>query len=65
MNLTTNTWNVVAVADFNQDGHPDVIFQNPTNGAAQELFYTGTKGVTRSGSSVIGISNPWHIAGPH
>ena len=65
VNLTANSWNVVAIADFNQDGHPDVVFESPTNGAAQVFYYTGTKGTTPSGSAVLSAPNPWFIAGPH
>jgi len=65
INLTANSWHVVAIADFNQDGHPDVVFQNPANGAAQIFFYTGAMGTTLSGYAVISSGNPWYIAGPH
>ena len=65
LNLTANAWHVVAIADFNQDGHPDVVFESPTNGAAQVFFYTGTKGTTFTGSAVLSGPNPWYIAGPH
>jgi hypothetical protein len=65
LNLTANPWHVMAIADFNQDGHPDVVFQDPANGAAQVFFYTGANGTTLSGSAVISPGNPWYIAGPH
>ena len=65
VDLTANPWHVVAVADFNQDGHPDVVFQDPANGAAQVFFYTGAQGTTYSGYAVISDGNPWSIAGPH
>ncbi|HTT61753.1 MAG TPA: VCBS repeat-containing protein, partial [Bryobacteraceae bacterium] len=63
-NLTSNSWHVVAIADFNQDGHPDVVFQSPTNGAAQVFYYTGAQGTTYSGSAVLSSGNTWYIAGP-
>ena len=63
-NLTANSWRVVAIADFNQDGHPDVVFQSPANGAAQVFYYTGAQGTTYSGSAVLSSANPWYIAGP-
>jgi hypothetical protein len=56
---------VVAIADFNQDGHPDVVFQSPANGAAQAFFYNGTQGTNFLGTGVISNGNPWYIAGPH
>ena len=55
---------VVAVADFNGDGHPDVVFQNAA-GAATVYFYTGAGGATPNGTSVLSTGNPWSIAGPH
>src|SRR5450755_2179406 len=64
-NLTANQWHVVAIADFNQDGHPDVVFQSPANGAAQAFFYNGTQGTNFLGTGVISNGNPWYIAGPH
>lgn len=63
VNLTANQWHVVAIADFNQDGHPDVVFQG-SNGAAQVFFYTGSQGTTPAGSAVLSGANPWYIAGP-
>jgi YVTN family beta-propeller protein len=59
------TTKVVAVADFNQDGHPDVVFENSTTGAATVYFYTGSQGITPNGTSVLSTGNPWRIAGPH
>jgi len=66
LNLTgAMSTKVVAIADFNNDGHPDVIFQNPSTGAATVYFYTGTNGTTANGTSVLSTGNPWYIAGPH
>ena len=66
VNLTgAMTTKVVAVADFNGDGHPDVIFQDPETGAATVYFYTGAEGTTPNGTSVLSTGNPWYIAGPH
>jgi hypothetical protein len=66
VNLTgAMTTKVVAIADFNNDGHPDVIFQNPTTGAATVYFYTGANGTTPNGTAVLSTGNPWYIAGPH
>ena len=66
LNLTgPMTTKVVAIADFNQDGHPDVVFQNPTTGAAAVYYYDGVEGITPNGNAVLSTGNPWYIAGPH
>ena len=64
-NLGANSWHVVAVADFNQDGHPDLVFESPSTNAAQVFFYTGAQGTTPAGNAVLSGPNPWYIAGPH
>jgi hypothetical protein len=56
---------VVAIADFNLDGHPDVVFQDPATGAATVSYYTGAQGTTPNGTAVLSTGNPWYIAGPH
>jgi hypothetical protein len=63
--LTASSWHVVAIADFNRDGHPDVVFQSPASGAAQIFFYTGAQGTTFLSAAVLSDGNPWFIAGPH
>lgn len=66
VNLTgPMTTKVVAIADFNHDGHPDVVFQDPITGAATIYYYTGAMGTTPNGTSVLSTGNPWYIAGPH
>jgi hypothetical protein len=66
VNLTgPMTTKVVAIADFNNDGHADVIFQNTSTGAATVYFYTGAQGTTPNGTAVLSTGNPWYIAGPH
>jgi hypothetical protein len=59
------TTKVVAIADFNLDGHPDVVFQDPVSGAATVYYYTGADGITPDGTAVLSTGNPWYIAGPH
>ena len=52
-----NTWHVLAAADFNQDGHPDLVWQNPTGGAIQIWYMTGSLGTTLlSAANVVGSS---------
>jgi hypothetical protein len=66
INLTgPMTTKVVAIADFNNDGHQDVIFQDTSTGAATVYFYTGANGTTPNGTAVLSTGNPWYIAGPH
>jgi len=66
VNLTgAMTTKVVAIADFNRDGHPDVVFQDSATGAATVYYYTGGQGITPNGTAVLSAGNPWHIAGPH
>jgi hypothetical protein len=66
VNLTGSmTTKVVAIADFDLDGHPDVVFQDPITGAATVYYYTGAQGTTPDGTAVLSAGNPWYIAGPH
>ena len=63
VNLTANPWNVVAIADFNQDGHPDVVFQGPT-AARPRCSSTAGRRARRCGERGVKRANPWYIAGP-
>ena len=65
VNLTgSNPWRIASVADFNLDGHPDVVFQDPVSGASQVWFLGGTQGTTVTGTAALSGSNLWRIAGP-
>ena len=59
-----NSWRIVSIADFNLDGHPDVVWQNPTSGASQIWFLGGAQGTTLLGNSDLSGPNIWRIAGP-
>ena len=63
--LTSNPWKAVAIADFNLDGHPGLVFQDSASGAAQIYYYTGSQGTTYLGNATLSGPNPWYIAGPH
>lgn len=59
-----NPWLAVSVADFNVDGHPDVVWQNPANGDSQIWFLTGAQGTSLLGATTLSGPNTWRIAGP-
>ena len=63
-NLMASHSRVAAIADFNQDGHPDIVLQEAATGAASVYFFTGAQGTTANGSATISAANPWSIAAP-
>ena len=62
--LTTATgWEIVASADFNQDGIRDLVWQDKVSRQISIWFMGGSQNDTLSASSIIGVVPGWTIAG--
>lgn len=63
-NLSTaaNTWRIVGMADFDGNGHPDVVWQDPASGVTQVWFLGGVQGTSLVGAAVLSGANSWRIA---
>jgi hypothetical protein len=65
VNLTgANSWRVASVGDFNVDGHPDVVWQDPASGGSQVWFLTGSQGTGLLAVSVLSGPETWRIVAP-
>jgi hypothetical protein len=55
-------WRIVAAADFNGDGIPDLVWQLPSTGAVQIWFMGGSNGSTMLSTAQVTASNSWYVA---
>jgi hypothetical protein len=62
--VQSNTWRISAIADYNRDARPDLIWQDPVTGASQIWFLHGLKGNEVLGAQTLGGPNGWRISGP-
>jgi hypothetical protein len=59
-------WRAAAVADFNADGVPDILWQNNTNAQVNVNYFGGSGGASLIGSNVLyspGFATGWHVIG--
>lgn len=58
-------WRVVAVADFNADGHPDLVWQNESTRQVTVNYFGGSKGTTLLGWAWLNSSGSpgWTVVG--
>jgi hypothetical protein len=54
---------VAATGDFNSDGRPDVVWQNPSTGESQVWLLGGANGASVLGTATLSSGNVWRIAG--
>lgn len=58
---STPGWTLRLAFDMNQDGIPDLLWQNASNGEATVWFMGGTQGVTYQSQATIGFTPGWSL----
>jgi hypothetical protein len=62
--VTDTTWKIAGSADFNNDGYPDLLFQNTATGGLALWYMSGTTMTSATLLSPYGPSDPnWKVAG--
>src|SRR5207253_2280120 len=54
-------WRVVGTADFNNDGHPDLIWQNDTSRDVVSWYMCGSQGNQYCGGNWFGAAQGWKV----
>jgi hypothetical protein len=58
------SYRIAAMPDLNGDGHPDLIWQDPTTGITLVWFLGGAQGTAITGSGGLGGPTTWRIVAP-
>ena len=58
-------WDIVAIADFNSDGNPDLVWQSDTTRQVTVHYYGGAGGAAFIGWNYLNVPGVpgWHVAG--
>jgi len=62
LNKGANPWRIVGMADFDGNGHPDAVWQDPASGRTQVWFLDGVRGTSLTGTAPLSGTNAWRIA---
>ena len=62
--VVDNNWRVAGTADFNADGHPDILWHHRTTGSLYLWYMNGVNRIGHTALSVSGIPDTrWKVAG--
>ena len=59
----SSLWRIAAVGDLDNDGHPDLVFQDPVTGESQVWFMGGADGTTLTGAAILSGVTTWRVVG--
>jgi hypothetical protein len=62
LNKGANPWRIVGMADFDGNGHPDAVWQDPASGRTQVWLLAGARGTSLTGTALVNGTNAWRIA---